>query len=56
MNLSALKFEGDPLADAVIADLVGSGSLNAVDQKFVPGKAFDGAVLDEAGSARASAR
>lgn len=32
MDLSALKFEGDPLADAVIADLVGTGSLNAVNQ------------------------
>lgn len=32
MDLHALKYEGDPLADAVIADLVESGSLNEVNQ------------------------
>ncbi|SDJ58057.1 hypothetical protein SAMN04488074_102430 [Lentzea albidocapillata subsp. violacea] len=32
MDLDALKYEGDPLADAVIAHLVESGSLNEVNQ------------------------
>ncbi|NKE62330.1 DUF2236 domain-containing protein [Lentzea sp. PSKA42] len=32
MDLHALKFEGDPVADAVIADLVESGSLAEVNQ------------------------
>lgn len=32
MDLHALKYEGDPLADAVIADLVESGNLDEVNQ------------------------